>query len=463
MMDEHILVVEDDPLERKVISRDLANNGFKCSLASNGEEALVLLKSETFDVLLSDQYMPRMGGIELLHNMRKTGIDLPFVMLTGEGTISDAVKSLKEGANDYLQKPYDPPTLVFSLRRAIDYFRVSRENIELKKALISNTGFESMVRASSCMEEVISLARKVAVSPGTTVAIMGESGTGKEVLARAIHSERRAGKGSFIAVNCAGIPDNLLESELFGHVKGAFTSADKEKKGKFDMASGGTLLLDEIGDFPLGMQGKLLRVLQENVYERVGGNELIKADFRFITSTHRNLSQMVKEGTFREDLYHRIMIFPITIPPLRERREDISLLSRYFMEMSRNEMGKRPLELSDEIIDFLMERPWPGNVRELKNCIERASIMSDGSSPRLEDFRLASPDTPSLSKEMESRKGDPDDENSIRFNFTLPLVEASLDNIVEEVKERVLEKCRFNKQKAARILKKNRSIFYKKK
>lgn len=454
-----VLIVEDKELDQKLLENDLRKSNFNCILSNNGKEALELLKGKEVDVILSDQRMPEMDGMELLREVKSRYGDLPFIMLTAVGTIDKAVASIKRGATDYIQKPYNLQELLAVIQRAINYYHLSEENRKIKKQLRRRYGFQNIITTSAAMQEALEKARMVCASTNTTVAIFGESGTGKEILARAIHSEGEGMENRFIAINCAGIPANLLESELFGHVKGAFTGAERDREGKFDLAQKGTILLDEIGDMPIELQAKLLRVLQEKVYERVGSSKPVKADFRIIIATHRNLEEMVKNNRFREDLFYRISAFPIILPPLRERKEDIPLLARRFLDHFRKELGKPLPGISNEAMDFLVQYNWPGNVRELKNCIERAAILTRDELIQKEtlfagtNLKIADKPHPETSLKPVSK-------GRIEFNFSLNENEASIDNIVKESVNLVLQYCDNNKSRAAQIIKKNRSFFY---
>lgn len=460
MAGEKILIVEDNEIEKMMLQSDLEKAGYECIPTGNGVEALDYLKDDKVDLIISDQNMPEMGGLELLQEVKKRFGNLPFIMLTREGSIDSAVTTIREGANDYLQKPCNMEELQSVMSRSISYHRLSDENTKLKDHLRGRYGLGQIVTSSSVMTGVIDMARKVAAAPKAAVAIYGESGTGKEVLARAIHAEGEGLENSFAAVNCAGIPSSLLESELFGHVKGAFTGADRERKGKFDMAQGGTILLDEMGDMSLELQGKLLRVLQERVYEPVGSNKLVKADLRIIAATNRNLPEMIKEGTFREDLYHRINVFPITLPPLRERKEDIPMLVEHFLETLRNELGKPLPGISQKAMKSLEKYNWPGNIRELKNCIERAAILVDNALIQEEHLINMTPQGGSSSAASSSSSAS--EPGMVNFNFTISEADLSVESIIEAGKERVLEYSGNNKSRAAGLLKRSRTFFYRK-
>lgn len=450
-----ILAVDDTQSSLFLLELQLKEWGYKTLLAGSGQEALEILEINPVDLIISDQVMPEMDGIELLHVVKKQYEEIPFIMLTAHGSIDKAVMSIKRGADDYFQKPYNVDELKIAIEHSLSYSRISKENKELKDYLNSLHGFQNIVTESPQMLNAIELAAKVVKSPDTTVAIYGESGSGKEVLARAIHSASDKMESRFIGVNCAGIPSNLLESELFGHVRGAFTGADRDRKGKFDLAQDGTLLLDEIGDMPLDLQAKLLRVLQERTYERVGSNQQIKVNVRIITTTHRDIAKLVKAGKFREDLFHRINSFPITLPPLRTRKGDVPLLVNYFIERFRMELGKNIPGISQAAMDVLVDYHWPGNVRELKNCLERAAILIDK--------ELIKPCHVSVVGDSQDAGDVTLDDSKIRITISLDPEEFSLDSAVGHILKVVLDRCGNNKARAAELLKVSRKVFYRKK
>lgn len=446
-----VLVVDDTESSLFMLKMQLEEWGHQVLTAASGREALSLLPGESIDLVLSDQVMPGMDGIELLHAVKEMNADIPFIMLTAHGSIHKAVASIRKGADDYLEKPYDPEELRAAIGRALHYSRLTREHRELTAYFARMRGFQTIITCSPLMRTILDMAEKVAQTPFTTVAISGESGTGKEVLARAVHNAAGLMENRFVAVNCAAIPANLLESELFGHAKGAFTGADREREGKFDLARHGTILLDEIGDMPLELQAKLLRVLEERSYQRVGANTPIKADFRVITTTHRDLQKMVRTGRFREDLYHRISMFPITLPPLRERREDIPLLADHFLDQFRSHLGKPLPGISKAAMKLMCEYPWPGNVRELRNCLERAAILTDG--------ELIRPNHLNIAPAPQSA----DDAEIIRLDLSLPAAGFSLNAAVNRILEIALQRCDNNKSRAAEFLKVDRKLFYRRK
>ena len=462
-MKTKLLIVEDNRMESEVLRADLEKSGFHCLVAEDGKGALEIMDGTEVDIVLSDKIMPHMDGLDLLKRIKNQYGNIPFIMLTGSGSVDSAVASIKQGADDYVQKPYSLDELLATIKRSISYQQLSVENRDMKNELRGLNSFKNIITNSKAMQKVLDKTRMVAASPNTTVAIYGESGTGKEILARAIHSSGVGVKHRFVAINCAGIPAALLESELFGYVKGAFTGADKDRNGKFDLAQGGTLLLDEIGDMPVDLQAKLLRVLEQRSYERTGSNQTIKADFTFIVTTHRNLAEMVSRGTFREDLFHRINVFPIMLPPLRKRMEDIPLLADYFLDHFRKELGKPLPGISKRALDVLMKHSWPGNIRELKNCIEHAVILANNELIQPEFLSIGVSQT--VDAPLQERKEEmlPTGSNTVNFNFNLLEEETSLDNIIEKAKAIILEHCGNNKSKAAKLLKRDRNTFYRKK
>jgi len=373
---ERILVVEDDATFRSLLKTILAGEGYDVVDVSAAEKALEILRIQEFDLVVSDLRMPGKSGMELFRETRNFFVPPPFVLLTAYGTIEEAVDAMKEGAADFLTKPLkDPAALRALVRKILDTGRREREYLSLKEVESAGLPPENLIFAGKSMEEVRRLVHDVA-GTGTTVIICGESGTGKELIARTLHllSPRRA--AGFIPVNCAAIPDTLLESELFGHEKGAFTGAVQARRGKFELAQGGTLFLDEIGEMPLALQAKLLRVLQEKSFERVGGSREIRADVRVLAATNRNLENDVRDGLFREDLYYRLQVFPVNLPPLRERQDAIAALTEHFVRHFGRLTGKRRPAVTPEAMAALQSYQWPGNVRELQNALERAVILA---------------------------------------------------------------------------------------
>lgn len=369
-----ILIAEDEKTQREMLEGFLKGEGYFVDTVSNGKEALSILRENSYDIVLLDYKMPEMDGLETLKEIRRLYPDLPVVMITAYGTIETAVASMKEGAIDYLTKPIEFEELLIIFQKVIERANLIRENRALKTKLKERYAFDNIIYESPKMEEVMSIVSRVATSH-TTILIRGESGTGKELIANAIHFSSPRAEKPFIKVNCSAIPDSLLESELFGHEKGAFTGAIQRRIGRFEEANGGTIFLDEIGDLATTTQVKLLRILQEKEFQRLGSNISIKTDVRVIAATHRNLEESMKKGLFREDLYYRLNVISIQIPPLRERKEDIPILIDYFIKKYSKENSKKIYDISKEAREILLRYSYPGNVRELENIIERAVVL----------------------------------------------------------------------------------------
>ncbi|MDD3926575.1 MAG: sigma-54 dependent transcriptional regulator [bacterium] len=371
-----ILIVDDEPNIRHILSAILRKDGYLVQSADNGEGALKMMEEDTFDLIITDLVMPQMGGIDLLREVLQRRPGTAVVIMTAYGTIKTAVEAMKMGARDYITKPFEMDEVKIVARNALDMAGLVKENRILKHELGRRSACDEMIGDSRAMAEIMDMIERVAGSRAT-VLIRGESGTGKELVARAIHrSSQRAGN-PFIAVNCAALSNDLLESELFGHEKGAFTGAMAQKPGRFELADGGTLFLDEIGEISSALQVKLLRILQEREFERVGGTKTIKVDIRLIAATNRDLEEAVKKGDFREDLYYRLKVIELHTPPLRERIEDIAQLSKHFLTRFSHENGKKLKEVSNEAVCLCQGYNWPGNIRELENAIEYAVIMAD--------------------------------------------------------------------------------------
>jgi len=393
--------------------------------------------------------MPEIDGLELLRRARKMWPKLPFIMVTAHHSVESAVKAMEEGADDYLIKPLHRDELLLVVNRLLVHARLLVSHERMLDEQNEEYSFQSISSRAPSMGVVLAAAEQIAASPRTTIAIYGESGVGKEVLARAIHVAAGHDMTTFVPVNCAAIPETLMESELFGHVKGAFTGADHEREGKCTRARGGTLFLDEIGDMPLPLQAKLLRLLEERVYEKVGADTPQSADFRVIVATHRSLGDCCKQGTFRSDLYHRINVFPINIPPLRDRREDIPQLAEFFLETFRNHLGKKLPGLSRPALDYLCSFDWPGNIRELRNRLEYAAIISRGELIQPEHLRMES----TISNVTPA--GD-----RVIINFDFSPEEFSFDAVNKRLITWAMERTGNNKSAAARLLKATRKIFY---
>jgi DNA-binding NtrC family response regulator len=370
-----VLIVDDDPASRRLLEVRLRPLECDVATAGNGEQALSAIHKDPPDLVLLDLEMPRMGGMEVLRALRKEGIDVPTIVITAHGSIETAVEAMKEGAHDFITKPIDAKHFDIVVRKALE-----REGLRRGLDLLSeetDSRYRLIIGTSQKMKDAVETAKKAAASRAT-VLLLGESGTGKEVFARAIHNWSERKTQPFVAINCVGLSKELLESELFGHEKGAFTGAEQQKKGKMELANGGTVFLDEIGDVSQELQTKLLRFLQEREFDRVGGVRPIKVDVRIIAATNRDLEGAIKEGRFREDLYHRLNVVPITLAPLRERAEDIPILAQYFMDRYAKEAKKHHTEIASDAVQRLCSYDWPGNVRELGNVIERAVVLGNG-------------------------------------------------------------------------------------
>jgi two-component system response regulator AtoC len=371
-----VLVVDDEENIRLVLRTLLKKHGYEVEVADSGESALALVDTFGPDVILTDVRMPKMGGLDLLATLKAKQNAATVIVMSAYGNVDLALEAMKAGAYDYVGKPFKPDEIVLALRKAEEREALRRENRALKEHIRAENQFESILAKSPAMSEIFRTITKIAEFK-TTVLISGESGVGKELVARALHSRSSRKNAPFVAINCGAIPENLLESELFGHKRGAFTDASSDRRGLFEEATGGTLFLDEIGELPLNLQVKLLRVLQEESIRRLGDAKDIKVDVRIIAATHRDLTAEVKAGRFREDLFYRVNVLPIAIPPLRARREDISLLIDHFIARNNARLGTQTRGLTHEARKLLLEYAWPGNVRELENTIERAMVLSE--------------------------------------------------------------------------------------
>ncbi len=372
---KRVLVIEDDETVRDVLRSFLGQKGFEVTLAENGESGLDVLRAEKFDLIFSDLVMPGISGMDVLKEVVASKIAVPVVVMTAFGTVQTAVEAMRIGAFDYITKPFNLDELMIVLDKALSVAKLQKENLMLKMQLKNKYNFKGLVGDSPSMQVVYELIEKIA-DTDSTVLITGESGTGKELIAKTIHYNNlsRAG-GPFVPLNCAAIPKDLLESELFGHEKGAFTGAINTRIGRFELAQGGTLFLDEVGELDPSLQVKLLRILQEREFERVGGVKTIKVDVRILAATNKDLERATKEGKFREDLFYRLNVIPLHLPPLRQRVEDIELLTAHFIQEFSKKRKREPFTFSSEAMHCLLKYPWPGNVRELENLIERLTIL----------------------------------------------------------------------------------------
>lgn len=382
----HVLIIDDDANTLASLSRAFRLAGHEATIGDNATRALELAKSERFDLILSDVVMPGKDGIALLEELKAAGVNSPIVMMSGQATIEMAVRATRLGAVDFLEKPLSTEKLLLTVENTLRLSRLEEENRELRRRL----GRHHIVWASAAMRDVMSQVDRVAASE-TRVCIRGETGTGKELIARTVHEKSARRGGPFITLNCAAIPAELMESELFGHEKGSFTGAASRHIGKFEQAHRGTLFLDEIGDMPLAMQAKLLRVLEEGEIERVGGERPISVDVRVVVATHRDLEEQARQGTFRQDLYHRIVVFPVVLPPLRDRKEDMPVLAEHFARQVAEQNNWKPKAFSPDALSELSAYAWPGNVRELRNAIERVLLLSAGETVDAAAVRLALP------------------------------------------------------------------------
>ena len=439
-----ILVVDDEPNYLVVLSELLKDEGFEVITAQKGEDGFKVVQDTDLDLVITDMRMPGMDGLELLKAVKSYNKDLPVIMITAFGEVEKAVVAMKAGAYNYLVKPFNNEELLLNIRKAIEHYSLLRENLRLRDEARVRYGFASIVGKNEKMQEIYHLIEKVAPT-SASVLITGESGTGKELVARAIHINSPRENAPFVSVNCAALPETLLESELFGHERGAFTGATAMRKGRFELADTGTLFLDEIGDIPLPLQAKLLRVLQERSFERVGGSRPIKVDVRIVTATNKELKDEVDKGHFREDLYYRLNVLHIHLPPLRERSDDIPMLTNHFINKFAEILNKPNLRISGDALRYLVNLSWDGNVRELENTIERAAILCSNDVIRAEDVH---PDV-TRSKKEENWSPDFDFEQFIPANLPLPEVLSGVD---EQMVKRALKEANFVQARAAESL-----------
>jgi two-component system, NtrC family, response regulator PilR len=446
---EKILVVDDEQSLRDVLSIMLKRAGYAVTSAMDGEEVIELLNKEIFDLVITDLRMPKLDGMEVLKAVKSASPDTVVLIITAFATADSAVEAMKQGAYDYLTKPFQVDEVQLIIRNALEKRRLTTENILLKREMASQSSFAQLVGQSEAMQKVFDVVRKVADSK-SNVLICGESGTGKELVARAIHYNSARSVLPFVAVNCSAVPETLLESELFGHMKGSFTGAISNKAGLFEIANGGTIFLDEIGDTTPTIQVKLLRVIQEREFRRVGGNQDVKVDVRVVAATNKDLEQAVAEGSFREDLYYRLDVIPIRLPPLRMRTSDIPLLVNHFLERFSKESGKAKPVISPEAMHILLGHEWRGNVRELENLIERVVAFSMGGPVTDVEVRgwLHRPTTQSQQSAMPL---DLTDEG-------LDL-EGLINGIEKDLLLKALERSKWVKKKAARMLRLNTRSF----
>ena len=380
-----LLVVDDEEPQRVMLKSILSRVGFEVEAVADGKQALGRLEQESFDLLLTDQRMPRMDGLQLLETARRLAPELPVVLMTAHGTVSTAVEAMKRGAADYLTKPFERDELLLVIEKALRQRRLEDEVASLRGELKTRYRLDNIIGASPAMEQLFSLVERVAHTD-VPVMIGGESGTGKELVARAVHQHSPRAGGPFVALNCAAVPETLLESEFFGHEKGAFTGATRAHAGRFEQAHGGTLFLDEIGSMRFELQAKLLRAIQEREIQRLGSSVTKKVDVRILAATSQDLEQAIQKRTFREDLYYRLNVVPILLPPLRDRVDDVPLLVDHFLTRAADKFGRDSLTISPDVAECLGRYSWPGNVRELENCVERMTVLSRGNRLTLEDL-----------------------------------------------------------------------------
>jgi two-component system nitrogen regulation response regulator NtrX len=396
----HLLIVDDEANTLASLARAFRLAGHDATLCDNAAKALELARAEAFDLILSDVVMPGKDGLSLLEDLKTQGVSSPVVMMSGQAHIDMAVRATKLGALDFLEKPVSTEKLLLTVENVLRLQRLEAENRQLRQRL----GKHEMVWTGDTMRKVMAQVDRVAASE-TRVCILGETGTGKELVARTLHEHSPRSTGPFVPLNCAAVPAELIESELFGHEKGSFTGAGSRHLGKFEQAEHGTIFLDEIGDMPLTMQAKLLRVLEEGEVERIGGDRRVRVDVRVVVATHRNLETLVKEGKFRQDLFHRVYVFPLVLPPLRGRREDIPGLVRHFADQVCAQNGWKPIAFSDAAINALQSYAWPGNVRELRNVVERLMLLSTDEGVDAETVQMAIPQSSASGTTLEAGSG----------------------------------------------------------
>lgn len=444
----HILIIDDEENLRHMLSVMLARQGYRVDLAGNGEEGLNALMNNVYDYILCDIRMPEMDGKTFLLRALEEHVTAPIIMMSAYGTVETAVECMKRGAYDFISKPFKKDEIVIVLKKAEERERLKEENSHLREVVSDRFSYSGILSRNARMQEIFGQIRKVA-DLKTTILVLGESGTGKELIAHALHQNGRRSQKPFVAVNCGAIPENLLESEMFGHVQGAFTGASSDKAGLFEQADGGTLFLDEIGEMPLSLQVKLLRVLQEGEIRRVGDSASRKVDVRVISATSRDLSVDVASGRFREDLYFRLNVFCLQLPPLRERVEDIPLLAEHFLARYGSGKESQPLRIEPDAMRCLMAHRWPGNIRELENIVERVCILCD-------DGRITSSCLPPT---VRLPDGNSPDESAKDENFSIKKAE---DAIERELIRKALVKTGGNRTQAAKLLEiSHRSLLYK--
>ena len=431
-----VLLVEDEAAQRKLVAEILGREGHQIREAGTVDEALQAITKEVPDLVLCDWRMPGRDGGELLDEVRQQALGCAFIVMTAYGSIAHAVDAIRRGADDYLGKPFERDALLLAMQRVLHTRRLERENRELREAVREGDGFGELIGRSQAMRALYRTIEKVGATDAT-VLVVGESGTGKELVARTLHRTSRRAERSFVAVNCAAIPDSLIESELFGHEKGSFTGAHRRREGRFEEADGGTLFLDEIASMPLPLQATLLRVLQERSFTRVGGSGEVESDVRVIAASNRDLPALVSEGAFREDLFYRLNVISIELPPLRDRMEDVPLLAAAFLDQASARHSVEIRSLSPDLLRILMEHGWPGNVRELANAVERLVLLAEEGRPSIEDLPTE------LRRSAVGEEGCP---------FSLPVDGLVWEQVERGMMRQALERAQGNRAAAARLL-----------
>ncbi len=442
MAKERILVVDDEYLIRWSLQQDLAKEGYEVVVAESGEEALRLVRESPPDLVLLDIQLPGMNGIQALKKIKEIDPEVVVIMITAYGMVDTAVAAMKLGAHDYINKPYNLEGVKISIAKGLETNRLRGEVLRLRQQARERFGTTQVIAESPAMKDVLDMVDRVAVSSATTVLLLGESGTGKDLVAKAIHFSGSSSEKPFMAVNCASLPEQLLESELFGHERGAYTDAKGMKKGLFELADGGTLFLDEIGEMRADLQAKLLRVIEEKSFRRVGGVKDIQVDLRIIAASNKDLDLERREGRFREDLYYRLKVIPITLAPLRERTEDIIPLAKHYTLRFGQEFAKKIAGITPEAEEALLKYSWPGNVRELKNVMERAILLEVGEEVEVRD----------LPPEILAGKEAPGGEGERAAGIDLPAAGLSMERVEEELVRQALDRTGGNQTKAAKFL-----------
>ena len=449
-MSQKILIVDDEKKICNILTQILSNEGYTVRAVGSGEEAIKVVDSFDSELILMDQNMPGMNGIEAMTHIKEKHPDMPIIILTAYGSIPLAVEAIKKGAYDYISKPFDNEELLIIIRRALEHSRLTEEISHLKKQLQEKYSFKNIISVSSKMRNVFERMQRICET-NATVLIQGESGTGKELIVKAIHYHGQRRERPLVAINCGAIPINLLESEFFGHEKGAFTDAKERKIGKFEQADGGTLFLDEVGELPLDAQVKLLRVLDERKINRIGGRKSIPVDVRFIVATNKDLQEEVKKETFRLDLFYRLNIFTITVPPMRERKEDIPLLVEHFIDKYNKQLGLKIKSISKSAMSNLQDYNWPGNVRDLENAVQSAMIVAQDEIIQSENLPLRIRGYPELTDETDLKKTGLEE-----YTKQLSM------KIEKELIVKTLEECHNNRTNTANLLKISRKTLFNK-